>query len=78
MTTSPDNDCNALHHTDRPTFELNYVPALSGSLRTPQKLAGTLTQTYQGTIACHPFGPLPPPAYVGVSCTWRLRWTLTR
>lgn len=77
-TTSPDNDCNAIDQTDRPTFELNYVPALSGFLQTPQKIVGSFTHTYQGNDACHPFGPTPPPTYVGVSCTWKLRWSLAR
>lgn len=78
MTTSAANDCSTLHQTDKATFEIGYVPPLSGSLRTPTRLVGSLTRTYQGYDACHPFSPLPPPPPVSVSCTWKLRWTLTR
>lgn len=76
--TTPDNDCNTIRQTDRETFELAYVPKLPGALQTPKHLIGSLTHTYQGTDACHPFGPTPPPPFVGVSCTWKLRWSLTR
>jgi len=77
-TTSPDNGCNTIRQTTRANFELGYVPLLSGTLRTPQRIAGSLTRTYQGYNACHSFQPLPPPPPVGVSCTWKLRWTLVR
>lgn len=77
MKTSPDNDCNTIRTTDRETFWLGYVPALPGYLRTPKRIVGSLTRTYEGN-ACHAAGPTPPPPAVGVSCTWRLRWTLVR
>jgi hypothetical protein len=77
-TTSPANDCSTLHQTDRATFEIGYVPALVGTTKTSKRIVGSLTRNYQGFDACHPFSPLPPPPPVGVSCTWRLRWTLTR
>ena len=77
-TTTPDNYCNAIRKTDRPSFDLFYVPMLSGHVTTPQKIVGSLIHTYRGNSDCHPFSPTPPPTYVDVSCTWRLRWTLTR
>jgi hypothetical protein len=76
-TTSPANDCSAIQETKRETFWLAYVPALPGHLQTPNHLVGTLTRAYHATD-CHAFGPTPPPPAVGVSCSWKLRWSLTR
>lgn len=78
MTTSPANDCSTIHQTSRETFGLGYVPALPGILETPKRIAGSVTRTYQGYDACHAFGPGPPPPPVGVSCSWKLRWSLRR
>lgn len=77
-TTSAANDCSTLHQTDTATFQLGYVPVLSGKTQTAKHITGSLTRTYQGDSACHPFSPLPPMPPVGVSCTWKLRWTFTR
>jgi hypothetical protein len=78
QSTTPDQNCNALSQTDRPTFELRYVPRLSGYTKTPKRIVGSITRKYEGFDACHPFGPGPPPPPVGVSCSWRVRWTLIR
>jgi hypothetical protein len=78
QTTKPDQSCASVSETDRATFELGYVPILSGHTRTPKRVVGSLTRNHQGSSACHPFSPLPPPPPEGVSCTWRLRWTLVR
>jgi hypothetical protein len=78
QTTKPDQNCNSVSETDRPTFQLRYVPRLSGYTKTPKRVVGSLTRNYQGTDACHPFGPGPPPPPEGVSCSWRLHWTFVR
>jgi len=78
QTTKPDQNCNSVSQTDRATFELGYVPRLSGYTKTSKRVVGSLTRNYQGFDACHPFYPLPPPPPEGVSCSWRLRWTLVR
>ena len=78
QSTTPDQSCNSVSQTDRPTFELRYVPRLSGFTKTSKRVVGSLTRNYQGFDACHPFGPGPPPPPVNVSCSWRLRWTFVR
>jgi hypothetical protein len=78
MTTVPDNDCNTIRQTSRQTFGIAYVPEMPGTLQTPKRVVGTVTRTYQGYDDCHAFGPGPPPPPVGVSCTWKLRWSLSR
>ena len=75
---SPDNDCNTIRQTDRETFSIAYLPKLTGSLQTPRRIVGSLIRTYRGPNACHAFGPTPPPPPVGVSCSWKLHWILTR
>ena len=72
----PAQDCSDLSQTDQATFKLGYVPALVGKTKTSNRIVGNLTRNYQGFDACHPFSPLPPPPPEGVSCSWRLRWTL--
>jgi hypothetical protein len=78
QSTTPDQSCNSVSQTDRPTFGLGYVPRLSGYTKTSKRVVGSLTRNYQGFDACHPFGPGPPPPPVGVSCSWHVRWTLVR
>ena len=78
QSTTPDQNCNSVSQTDRPTFELRYAPQLSGFTKTRKRIVGGITRNYQGHDACHPFGPGPPPPPVGVSCSWRVRWTLSR
>jgi len=75
--TSPDNDCNTISQTDREPFVLAYVPKLTGTLQTPKRIVGSLTHAAQGLSGCHAFGPTPPPPWVGVSCLWRIKWTLS-
>jgi len=78
QSTTPDQSCNSVSQTDRPEFQLRYVPRLSGVTKTSKRVVGSITRNYQGFDACHPFGPGPPPPPVGVSCSWRVRWTLVR
>jgi hypothetical protein len=79
QSTTETQSCTSTSTTDRATFELMYVPIITGvAPRNAKTLTGSLVKNLQGTDGCHPFYPLPPPPPVGVSCTWNMHWTFTR
>lgn len=79
VTTHPAQDCTSLTDTTKATFQVGYIPALTGAVPAhATRLVGSLTRHAVGVGKCHPFNPLPPPPPVGVSCLWRERWSLLR
>jgi hypothetical protein len=79
QSTTPDNGCATLSKSDRATYQLRNLTAVHGHApRKAKHVVGSLVRNLQGFDDCHPFDPQPPPPPVGVSCTWRYSWNLTR